>query len=214
MIIEQHRFKHSHRPNNLVFYKESPMRTDYDEMGEKTEAAISTNAIKPVWTHMNKPLLIDVKQTQTAHFITEEYADNEKKNKIIPVKWKLTKISHDTIRFLLKICMYNCTKQIWLHVIFSTHFSPPLSNKATLCERYKIYTGYWITIYCQQHHAPKAIVCSRSSKQKKPTANQVPFLWLILVRKLLWNAVYCKIHTEKSPFPMHTMTCKLPRNSN
>jgi len=47
MIIEQHRFKHSHRPNILVFYKENPMRTDYDEMGEKTET-LSTNAIKPV----------------------------------------------------------------------------------------------------------------------------------------------------------------------
>lgn len=46
---------------------------------------------------MNIPLLIDVKQTQTAHLSqrirhndihqkTEKYADNEKKNKIKPVK--------------------------------------------------------------------------------------------------------------------------------
>jgi len=47
-IIKQHRFKHSHQPNILVFYKENPMsRTNYYEMGEKTEA-LSTNAIKPV----------------------------------------------------------------------------------------------------------------------------------------------------------------------
>ena len=80
-----------------------------------------------------------------------------------------------SVSFLI-ICMYNCTKQIWLHVIFSTHFSPPLSNKATLCERYKIYTGYWITINCQRHHGTQSysLLSNVKTKEANSKSSSIP----------------------------------------